>query len=146
MGHRTVLVRGLDGDARGMNRRFAFQFPCWKTEGEPRVLAGGRPVRAEWREGEQILDVSLLGMEKTGELVIQWERKPELLGNDFQRELFDFLKEAQISFDQKERIYRLAEERGSSPRLVSELSEMRLKASVWEGISELLWADFSNTL
>lgn len=136
-----IRVYSLGGENRGLRRRFDFRFPCWKTEGTPRVFVHGKPVEAEWREEAHTLSVSLKGMEKMEEFVIQWEERPEMEENRFQQELLDFLKEAQIPFMQKEQIYRLAGEYGRSLRTVSELRELKLKDAVFGVVSELLWAD-----
>ena len=45
----------------------------------------------------------------TALLTIDWKEPPQVSETDYRQEIFDFLKEVQISFTQKEQIYRLVE-------------------------------------
>ena len=63
---------------------------------------------------------------------------------DYRQEIFDFLKEVQISFTQKEQIYRLVEKYGKNPLIIQELSALDLGREVYEVVSVLLWAYGAN--
>ena len=73
----------------------------------------------------------------TALLTIDWKEPPQV-------SIFDFLKEVQISFTQKEQIYRLVEKYGKNPLIIQELSALDLGREVYEVVSVLLWAYGAN--
>ena len=75
---------------------------------------------------------------------IDWKEPPQVSETDYRQEIFDFLKEVQISFTQKEQIYRLVEKYGKNPLIIQELSALDLGREVYEVVSVLLWAYGAN--
>ena len=80
----------------------------------------------------------------TALLTIDWKEPPQVSETDYRQEIFDFLKEVQISFTQKEQIYRLVEKYGKNPLILQELSARDLGREVYEVVSVLLWAYGAN--
>ena len=80
----------------------------------------------------------------TALLTIDWKEPPQVSETDYRQEIFDFLKEVQISFTQKEQIYRLVEKYGKNPLIIQELSALDLGREVYEVVSVLLWAYGAN--
>lgn len=52
-------------------------------------------------------------------LTIDWKEPSQVSETDYRQEIFDFLKEVQISFTHKEQIYRLVEKYGKNPLIYS---------------------------
>ena len=80
----------------------------------------------------------------TALLTIDWKEPPQVSETDYRQEIFDFLKEVQISFTQKEQIYRLVEKYGKNPLIIQERSALDLGREVYEVVSVLLWAYGAN--
>ena len=77
-------------------------------------------------------------------LTIDWKEPSQVSETDYRQEIFDFLKEVQISFTQKEQIYRLVEKYVKNPLIIQELSALDLGREVYEVVSVLLWAYGAN--
>lgn len=65
---------------------------------------------------------------------------PARPGNDVRREIFAFLDQAEISFDCKDRIFRLAERQENTAQILSELAAMELPEGLYGVLTELLTA------
>lgn len=134
----TVKMQGCE-KIQGMKRKLRFRFPCWNIRRKPAVFIDGEEAAFELQIKESVpeLTVDVSGEQQ---LLIHWQDAVGIGKNCCQEEIFDFLKEAQISFTQKEQIYELICKYGQSPRIVQELLSLHPDASVYEVICELLWA------
>lgn len=59
---------------------------------------------------------------------------------DYQREVFEFIDEAQMSFKQKDKLYNLIKESDNHAKVIGSLQTLDLEQEVLEIISEILWA------
>lgn len=134
----AVSVYG-DGNTKGMERKFRFRFPCWNVKKKPEVRLDGKETAFDFRFRNGVPEI-LVDAPKAGRLLISWQDTAEIRPNCWREEIFDFLKEAQISFTQKEQIYGLVCKYGQSPYIVQELSALQAEKSVYDVICELLWA------
>ena len=69
-----------------------------------------------------------------------WEQNAAQPGNDVQKEIFEFLNQAEINFADKDRIFRLVQKQDNLPLLLSELTAMHLDKDLFGAITELLTA------
>ena len=134
----TVKIRG--GERNEIKRRYQFVFPCWKVAGKPEVRVNGNEIIPEMDEGGNAVKLKIDSDIEVASISIDWKETPQVSETDYRQEIFDFLKEAQISFTQKEQIYRLIEKYGKNPLIIQELSALHLGKEVYEVVCELLWA------
>ncbi|MBM6615427.1 DUF5110 domain-containing protein [Desemzia sp. RIT804] len=59
---------------------------------------------------------------------------------DYQKEVFDFIDEAQMSFDKKDKLYELIKKSDNHAKVIGSLQTLNLEQEVLEIISEILWA------
>lgn len=59
---------------------------------------------------------------------------------DYQREVFEFIDEAQMPFRQKDKLYELIKESDNHAKVIGSLQTLDLEQEVLEIISEILWA------
>ena len=59
---------------------------------------------------------------------------------DYQREVFEFIDEAQMSFRQKDKLYELIQKSDNHAKVIGSLQTLDLEQEVLEIISEILWA------
>lgn len=139
-GKGIVTVKVRSKERIGIKRRYQFVFPCWETAGKPEVRVNGDIVFPEIVQESNAVQIIIDSSIEASSISIDWKAMPQVSEIDYRQEIFEFLKEAQISFTQKEQIYRLAERYGKSPLIIQELSAMHLNKEVYEVICELLWA------
>lgn len=133
-----IRICGQNGRYEGMRRQFRFHFPGWETEGRPAVQADGGIISGQWLEEEGILFVKETGQIEIKELLIFWDKEQKIRRNDHKKAVFEFLREAQISFMQKERVLRLTEGYDGSFGSLAGLFELDLEPCVKEVLYELL--------
>lgn len=136
--NKAVSVRGCP-DCRGMERRFRFRFPCWDMKEKPAVFLDGKAIAFDFERKGGVPGLAV-EVSKGERLLISWQGAVQIRENCWQEEIWEFLKEAQISFAQKEQIYGLVCKYGQSPCIVQELSALQPDESVYGVVCELLWA------
>lgn len=136
--HGQVRIFGKNGRGWGMNRRFKFYFPCWDLEGEPLVQNNGQKVPAYWQREKKMLSIHKNEWGETPELLICWQKKQGICKNNPQKSVFEFLREAQIAFGDKERIYQLIQKYDGTFESMAELHEWDLEPCVQKVLYELL--------
>lgn len=127
------------GKTPGMKRKFHFRFPCWDVNKKPSVILDGKEKEFDFRIRDRMPEVTVdaAGGES---LKIVWQDAAGITKNCWKEEIFEFLKETQISFTQKEKVYELVCKYGQSPCIVQELMTLQLDEPVYEVVCELLWA------
>ena len=134
----TAEIR--DGKQVDAERKYQFVFPCWKVMGEPEVRVNGSKTVPEMVVDGKAIKLKVVSSMEITSITIDWKEKQQVLEHDYQQEIFDFLKEAQIPYTQKEQIYGLVGKYGRSPLIIQELSALQLGKAVYEVVCELLWA------
>lgn len=133
-----IRVCGRNGRYQGMRRRFKFRFPGWKIKERPVIQADGQSICGQWQEDGSVLTVAETGQREVRELLIFWQDAPKIKENDYRGRIFAFLREAQISFMQKEQILHLTEQYDGSFSSIAQLHEIDLDQHVAEVLYELL--------
>ena len=123
-----------------VKRGYQFVFPCWKTEGQPEVRVNGDAISPEIETDGNTVKLKINSSTGITSVSVDWGEIPQVLETNYRQEIVAFLKEAQISFTQKEQIYSLVERYGKSPLIVQDLLAVHPGQEVYEVICELLWA------
>ncbi len=132
----TVIVRIRENR---LKRKYQFVFPCWKVTDEPEIRVNGCKIVPEMETDGNMVKLKISSNAEIADITIDWKETPGMSVNDYRQEIFDFLREAQISFTQKEQIYSLIERYGKNPLILQELSALHLEKEVYEVVCELLW-------
>lgn len=133
-----IHIFGYNGKCRGMNRQFEFHFPCWELEGAPVVYADGQAISVQWEEERGALFIQSHEKREISEMLICWQEKQGLRKNDYQKSVYEFLREAQIQFMDKEWIFNLIQKYDGSFDSIAELYERKLAPCVREVLHEML--------
>lgn len=98
------------------------------------------PFSSTYHINRSTIELVLEGIDVTQELTVQFGDKPKLATNRVEEALFQFLDQAQIEYQLKERIYVLVKHNSDKVKIVSELHTLNLNRDLFGALCELLLA------
>lgn len=125
------------------SRDYILRFMGAEKDGIRSVAVNGASLsgfRTEYDKGKRMLTISINGVKPSDEVEAVFEDWIEAKEYDTKQRCFERLNRAQISYDGKERIYRLISGGTDTGRLVSELQAMEIPDGIRNEIYEVVFA------
>ncbi|MCM8709843.1 glycoside hydrolase family 31 protein [Clostridium sp. SYSU_GA19001] len=122
-------------------RKYKLVFIGFKIKNKPDVFCNGEKIKADIfiEEEKNKIVIKLHDVNINTEVKVLF-KEATIRGNNYEKEIFDFLNKAQISFDLKGQIYSAVKKYKNTPKLMSELQVLNLETELLEAVSEIIWA------
>lgn len=122
-------------------RAYSLVFVGFKAVEEPEVFCNGERIKVDIliEEEKNSIVVKLPAVNVNTEIKVQF-KEAVISGNNYEKQLFDFLNKAQIPFSTKEQIYLVVQRGKNTSKVMGQLQAMNLEVELLEAVSEILWA------
>ncbi|WP_035618429.1 glycoside hydrolase family 31 protein [Lacticigenium naphthae] len=138
----TIHISAPEGDLSSLpvKRKFKLSLVGFKISEDPIVWVEEEevPVTITRHEGVYTLEIPEMPVET--DYTIQLN-KTRMCRNDYRRDLYEFLDQAQLSIALKEKIYSAIRKATTSSRAISALIALDLHPVILEAITEIIWAN-----
>ncbi len=142
--NRTFTIHKPEGDLSVLpaDRRFTLEF-TFVTEAEPLVYANGEQIKVEWQYEEETstLKVLLPELPTDRKLEISFASSLQQAKYRWQAEFFRRLYQAEMLYEDKERLYRSTEQGISRMAMLGILGTMKLDGTIRACLQETLLAE-----
>lgn len=128
-------------DLLPQTRDFILKFIGFNTSCKPEVFCNDKKVEVDIisQTEANLTMIKLPAVNIDTEIKVLF-RDAAIKGNNYEKELFEFLNKAQLLFETKENIYWLVKKYKNSPKVISELQSLNLDKELEEAVSEILWS------
>lgn len=139
----SFIIDKSEGDTGILpaKRTYRLVFVGFKTVENPQIFCNGEKINVDilLEEDKNEIVVKLPAVNVQTEVKVQF-KEVSIRGNNYEKELFDFLNKAQIPFATKEQIYSVVQRGKNTSKVMGQLQSMNLEVELLEAVSEILWA------
>jgi alpha-glucosidase (family GH31 glycosyl hydrolase) len=125
-----------------MRRNYTLKLIGFQDMGEIIITSGNKTIQFTkyYDENSNTVELTMAEIDVTKDLLVQFENKPELSVNRVEEILLDFLDQAQIEFQIKERVYQLFKRNSEISKIITELHMMKLNQNLFGVLCEIILA------